>query len=172
MRSPVYVGKGAGAARVARNVRVTDMNVDVPVSEARCIEVVANGLPLWHGAQSSRYMPARLRGPASRNRASARRKRRQTYPELASARRARLVFSSRFSAQVRGLEPSPHLPASRGKKNRKDSCRARQLRKPLSVPAHCLPDCKDPRQLQSQNSRSQPTQPRSGDWWGQGSQGN
>ena len=67
---------------------------------------------------------------------------------------------------------APHLPASRGKKNREDSCRARQLRKPLSVPAHCLPDFKDPRQLQSQNSRSQPTQPRSGDWWGHGSQGN
>ena len=27
------------------------MNIDVPVSDARRIEVVANGLPLWHGAQ-------------------------------------------------------------------------------------------------------------------------
>ena len=38
-------------AQVARNVRVSDMNIDVPVSDARRIEVVANGLPLWHGAQ-------------------------------------------------------------------------------------------------------------------------
>ena len=52
-----------GGARVARNVRVADMNIDVPVSDAHCIEVVANGLPL----------------PS------------ETYPELASARRARLV---------------------------------------------------------------------------------
>ena len=27
------------------------MNVDVPVSDVRCIHVVANGLPLWRGAQ-------------------------------------------------------------------------------------------------------------------------
>ena len=38
-------------AQVARNVRVGDMNIDVPVSDARRIEVVTNGLPLWHGAQ-------------------------------------------------------------------------------------------------------------------------
>ena len=28
-----------------------DMNLDVPVADARRIEVVANGLPLWHGSQ-------------------------------------------------------------------------------------------------------------------------
>ena len=38
-------------ARVARNVRLADMNLDVPVADARRIEVVANGLPLWHGSQ-------------------------------------------------------------------------------------------------------------------------
>ena len=38
-------------ARVARNVRLADMNVDVPVADARRIEVVANGLPLWHRSQ-------------------------------------------------------------------------------------------------------------------------
>ena len=38
-------------AAVARNVRVADMNIDVPVVDDRRIEVVANGLPLWHGAQ-------------------------------------------------------------------------------------------------------------------------
>ena len=40
-----------GGTRVARNVRVADLNIDVPVSDARCIEVVAHGLPFWHGAQ-------------------------------------------------------------------------------------------------------------------------
>ena len=38
-------------AQVAWNVRVGDMNLDVPVIDARRVEVVANGLPLWHGAQ-------------------------------------------------------------------------------------------------------------------------
>jgi len=38
-------------ARVARNVRLADMNLDVLVADARRIEVVANGLPLWHGSQ-------------------------------------------------------------------------------------------------------------------------
>ena len=50
-----------------------------------------------------------------------------------------------------------HLPASRGK-NRKDSCKTRQRKKPLSVPFF-----KDP------GSRS-PKAPK--DWWGHGSQGN
>ena len=38
-------------ARVARNVRLAEMNIDVPVSDDRRVEVVANGLSLWHGAQ-------------------------------------------------------------------------------------------------------------------------
>ena len=38
-------------ARVARNVFLANMNIDVPIEDARQIEVVANGLPLWHGAQ-------------------------------------------------------------------------------------------------------------------------
>ena len=38
-------------ARVARHVRLADMNLDVPVADERRIEVVANGLPLWHGSQ-------------------------------------------------------------------------------------------------------------------------
>ena len=38
-------------ARVARSVRVADMRIDVPASDARRIEVVCNGLPFWHGAQ-------------------------------------------------------------------------------------------------------------------------
>ena len=104
-----------GGARVARNVWVTDMNIDVPVSDARCID--AHGLPLWHGAQLA--LDATIVSPVTRAGepqpgadtrpgavpAAARRKRRQIYPELASARRARLVVigveaGGRFGAEA------------------------------------------------------------------------
>ena len=39
--------------RVDRIVRLADMNMDVPVSEDRRVEVVANGLALWHGLQQA-----------------------------------------------------------------------------------------------------------------------
>ena len=77
-----------------------DMNVDVPVADARRIEVVANGLPLWHGSQLAldgtivspltRLGEAHPRAdvePGCAVNAAARRKRHQTYPELAHARR-------------------------------------------------------------------------------------
>ena len=31
-------------------MRVTDMNIGVPVVDDRRLEIVANGLPLWHAA--------------------------------------------------------------------------------------------------------------------------
>ena len=79
------------------------MNIDVPVSDDRRIEVVANGLPMWHGAQQA--VDATIVSPVTRagdaqpgadvhpGRAvdGARRKRHQTYPELVRARRCRLV---------------------------------------------------------------------------------
>ena len=80
------------------------MNIDVPVADARRIEVVANGLPLWHGSQLA--LDATIVSPVTRSgeahpRAdtqpgwaannAARRKRRDTYPELTRARRCRLV---------------------------------------------------------------------------------
>ena len=89
-------------ARVARNVRVADMNIDVP--DARRIEVVCSGLPLWHGAQLA--VDATLVSPLTRDGSpqpaahaqpgvslarAAQRKRRHTYPELLRARRCRLV---------------------------------------------------------------------------------
>ena len=37
-------------ARVARHVRLADLNLDSPISNGRRIEVVANGLSLWHGS--------------------------------------------------------------------------------------------------------------------------
>ena len=57
-------------ARVARHVRLADMNLDVPVSDERRIEVVANGLPLWHGSQlaldATIVCPLTRRGESSR----------------------------------------------------------------------------------------------------------
>ena len=108
-------------ARVARNVRVADMNVQVPVTDGRRIEVVANGLPLWHGAQLA--LDATIVSPVTRSgdphpRAdtqpgwavdnAARRKRRDTYPELTRARRCRLVVvgvevGGRFGAEAATL---------------------------------------------------------------------
>ena len=80
------------------------MNIDVPVADARRVEVVANGLPSWHGSQLA--LDATIVSPVTRSgeahpRAdtqpgwaannAARRKRRDTYPELTRVRRCRLV---------------------------------------------------------------------------------
>ena len=35
-------------ARVAAHVALRDLNLDVPAADGRRIEVVANGLPIWH----------------------------------------------------------------------------------------------------------------------------
>ena len=73
-------------------------------SRERQIEIVANGLPLWHGAQLA--IDATLVAPLSRNGAArpradqvagatiahaTRKKRHQTYPELLRASQCRLV---------------------------------------------------------------------------------
>ena len=49
-RAVARVCQEAGAP-VARNMRLANMNLPVPVADARRIEIVCNGLPLWHGAQ-------------------------------------------------------------------------------------------------------------------------
>ena len=97
------------------------MNIDVPVADARRIEVVANGLPLWHGSQLA--LDATIVSPVTRSgeahpRAdtqpgwaannAARRKRRDTYPELTRARRCRLVVigievGGRFGDEAAGF---------------------------------------------------------------------
>ena len=98
-------------AVVARNVRVADMTIDVPVSDDRSIEVVANELSLWHVAQQA--VDATIVSPVMRAGEpgadvhpgrvvdfAARRKRNETYFffikkkayfELVRARRCRLV---------------------------------------------------------------------------------
>ena len=50
LRAAARMCREAGA-RVATNVFLRDMNVGLPLAESRRIDVLANGLPLWHGAQ-------------------------------------------------------------------------------------------------------------------------
>ena len=110
-RAIARVCQEAGA-RVGRNVALAAMNIDVPVHDARRVEVVCNGLPLWHGAQLA--VDATLVSPVTRDgrphagadhhpgwavRNAARRKRRQTYPEIDRSRRCRLVV---FGLEVGG----------------------------------------------------------------------
>ena len=110
-RAVARVCQEAGA-RVGRNVALSAMNLDVPVHDARRIEVVCNGLNLWHGAQlavdATLVSPVTREGlpqagaathPGSALRNAARRKRRQTYPELDRSRRCRLVV---FGLKVGG----------------------------------------------------------------------
>ena len=63
-RAIARVCQEAGA-RVGRNVALAAMNIDVPVHDARRIEVVCNGLPLWHGAQLA--VDATLVSPVTRD---------------------------------------------------------------------------------------------------------
>ena len=108
-RALARVCREAGA-RVARGVRLAGRNLEASVK--RRIEVVCNGLPLWHGAQLA--VDATIVSPVGRTgepRAgadarpvlsldqAALRKRRHTYPELERARRCRLVV---FGVEVGG----------------------------------------------------------------------
>ena len=141
MPSRAFAAKAApGSPDVARNVRLADMNLDVPVADEHRVEVVANGLPLWHGSQlaldATIVSPLTPRGeahpradtlPGRAVNAAARRKRHSTYPELGRARRCRLVvlgtetggrFNTETCACWRGIAPPPFpctcdLPRSR-----------------------------------------------------------
>ena len=99
-------------ARVGWNVFLRDLNLDAPVADARRIEVVANGLPLWHGVQlavdTTLVSPVRRDGTARLHaavrpgvalQAASRRKRVRTYPEVVRAQRCRLVV---FGLEVGG----------------------------------------------------------------------
>ncbi|CAK0888856.1 unnamed protein product, partial [Prorocentrum cordatum] len=91
-------------ARVAENQFLRDLNVDgVGAGDGPRLEVIANGLPLWGGAQLA--VDATLVCPLGRDGAAhprtadedgawireARRRKETTYPELLDARRCRLV---------------------------------------------------------------------------------
>ena len=81
------------------------MNLDAPILDHRTIEVLANGLPLFHGAQLAvdttlvspvgRDGTARVQAhliPGAALTAAEQRKRRYVYPELHTAARCRLVI--------------------------------------------------------------------------------
>ena len=109
-RAAARICKEAGA-RVALHVALRDLNLDVPASDGCRIEVVANGLPLWQGAQvavdATVVSPVRRAGqPRSRADqqpglalAQAVDRKGRTYPELRQARRCRLVV---FGVEVGG----------------------------------------------------------------------
>ena len=132
-RAVARVCQEAGA-HVVRNLRLGDMNLDVLVPDERRIEVVANGLPLSHGAQlavdativspvtgSGDVRPRVDTEPGRAVDAAERRKRRQTYPELERARRCGLV--------VVGVEVGGRFGADAARHARGADCRGRRKRR-------------------------------------------
>ena len=110
-RAAARICREAGA-RVTTNTRIIDLNIDhVDTQDDRRIEVIANGLPLWGGAQLAvdttlvspltRAGHPRMRGGQYRGTAlrDARRNKERTYPELLPDRRCRLVV---FGIEVGG----------------------------------------------------------------------
>ena len=102
-RAAARVCREAGA-RVATNVFLRDLNLGLPLTDGRRLEVVAHGLPAFGGVQVAvdvtLVSPLRRDG-SSRSRAdhepglalrtAAERKHRVTYPEFQRARRCRLT---------------------------------------------------------------------------------
>ena len=115
-RAAARVCREAGAA-VALNVLVRDLNVDPARQDDRRIEVIANGLPLWGGAQlavdttlvsplTAAGLPRRAGGrTAGAALLTARRAKERTYPELCRSNRCRLTvialeIGGRWSAEA------------------------------------------------------------------------
>ena len=115
-RAAARVCREAGAA-VALNVLVRDLNVDTARQDDRRIEVIANGLPLWGGAQlavdttlvsplTAAGLPRRAGGrTAGAALLTARRAKERTYPELCRSNRCRLTvialeIGGRWSAEA------------------------------------------------------------------------
>ena len=105
--------------RVARNMRLADMNLPVPVADARRIEIVCNGL---HGAQlavdttcvspvtrSGEPRPGADSQPGLALQLATRRKRRKTYPELSRSPRCRLAVFAVETGGRWGPEPTAFL---------------------------------------------------------------
>jgi len=102
-RAVARMTREAGA-HVGWNMMLRDMNLDTIITDERRIEIVANGFPIWHGAQvaidTSLVSPVRGNGTARPHAADTsgtaiafitRRKRHRTYREIANAERCRLV---------------------------------------------------------------------------------
>ena len=126
-RAAARVCREAGA-RVATNVFLRDMNVDVPLADGRRIEVLANGLALWQGAQAAvdttlvspvtragGAQPQADRVPGNALEQAAKRKRLHTYPELAVARRCKLVVLALEVGGRFGLEAVAFLRQARAR---------------------------------------------------------
>ena len=93
-------------ARVSTNVFLRDLDVTaVPALDARCTEVIAGGLPAFHGAQlaidTTLVSPLRTDGEPRRRCSdvdgavseTARRRKERTYPELSGDQgRAKLIW--------------------------------------------------------------------------------
>ena len=100
-------------ARVAANVALRDLNLGVPVSDGRRLEVVANCLSAFGGIQVAVVVtlvsPLRRDGssrpradsePGLALREATERKRRATFPEFQGARRCRpIVFAAEFGGR-------------------------------------------------------------------------
>ena len=109
-RAAARICKEAGA-RVASHVALRDLNLDVPAGDGRRIEVVANGLPIWQGAQiavDATIVSLVRRDGQPRPRADHQQglaldqavdRKHRAYPELRQARRCRLVV---FGVEVGG----------------------------------------------------------------------
>ena len=107
-RAAARICREAGA-RVATSVALQDLNPDVPPTDGRRIEVVANGLPLWQGAQiavdTTLVSPLQRDGqprPGADARpglalAQAAARKRRTYPELQPGGRGRCRLVQRRS---------------------------------------------------------------------------
>ena len=101
-RMAARICREAGA-RVTTDTFVRDLNLDAAVRDNRKLEVIANGLPLYHGAQLA--VDATLVCPVKRNGrpqprsdtvpgawlTEARKRKNNTYPELVGGRRCRLI---------------------------------------------------------------------------------
>ena len=98
-------------ANVGWNVLLRELNLDEPVQDERRIEIVANGLPIWHGSQvavdTTLVSALRRDGTARPNAhdtpgialAAIRRRKRRRYHEIIRADRCRLVV---FGLEVGG----------------------------------------------------------------------
>ena len=92
--------------RVLQNTLLREFNLEADVVDARKLEVLADNLPLWNGAQlavdATLVSPVRANGQAYPQAAvkngvrleAARRRKEAKYPELVSSRRCRLVVTA------------------------------------------------------------------------------
>jgi len=121
-KSPLPEFAARLAADVARNVALADMNLDEPVADGRRLEIVANGLGVYHGQQlaidTTCISPITRAGEPhpgadttpGRAADNALQRKRRRYPELTRARRCRLIV---FAIEVGGRWGSEALQVTR-----------------------------------------------------------